>query len=408
MLKRIIAVILSMCMMSTVVSAASFSDIAGHWAESEIQYGVDNGMINGYNDGTFKPNNTVSRAEFVKMLTASICKNLNIEISAQEEGEHWVSRYYNFAVENGIVVPQAEFVIDGVGVGVLEGESTDYPIRRWEMAYMLFSALNVLFGFDGEYAVYEDWDETVQTYDEDIATIIGACVHAGLLNGDQNGMINAANNTKRAEAITVVNRLDRIIKEAVARMQEENETDEADEVALDIKTYDVIPEGHPEIEFTMANGDKFTVELYPEYAPQTVANFVALAESGFYDGLTFHRVIKGFVAQGGCPKGDGTGNADGYITGEFAENGFTANTLKHERGTISMARAKNLNSASCQFFICYEEASHLDGSYAAFGKVTEGMEVVDSFLEAGGVELADGEQLVPLEDIVIKEVKRIK
>lgn len=117
-------------------------------------------------------------------------------------------------------------------------------------------------------------------------------------------------------------------------------------------------------------------ELYPDIAPVTVKNFVDLAKKGFYNGLTFHRVIEGFMIQGGCPEGNGTGGPGYHIKGEFYANGVK-NDLKHERGVISMARAADPDSAGSQFFIMHETSPHLDGQYAAFGKVTEGMDVVD-------------------------------
>lgn len=140
---------------------------------------------------------------------------------------------------------------------------------------------------------------------------------------------------------------------------------------------------HSFVKVTMETGESFVIELMPEYAPETVENFLQLVNSGFYDGLTFHRIIDGFMAQGGDPDGDGTGGSDKEITGEFKENGFTQNTLSHDRGVVSMARSNDPDSASSQFFICYSGnyKSSLDGKYAAFGKVVEGMEVVDSFLE---------------------------
>ncbi len=131
---------------------------------------------------------------------------------------------------------------------------------------------------------------------------------------------------------------------------------------------------------TMENGKTFTIETVPKYAPETVANFLELVESGFYNGLTFHRIIDGFMAQGGDPNGNGTGGSDKKIKGEFSANGFTQNTLTHKRGVVSMARSSEPNSASSQFFICYDDAPHLDGNYAAFGKVISGMETVDDFL----------------------------
>ena len=131
------------------------------------------------------------------------------------------------------------------------------------------------------------------------------------------------------------------------------------------------------VTITMENGKQIKLELYPEYAPKTVANFLKLVKEGFYDGLTFHRIIPGFMIQGGDPKGNGTGGSKEKIPGEFKQNGFPQNTLKHTRGVISMARAYDPNSASSQFFIMHADAPHLDGAYAAFGKVVEGIEVVD-------------------------------
>ena len=127
---------------------------------------------------------------------------------------------------------------------------------------------------------------------------------------------------------------------------------------------------------TMDTGEVIKLELYPEIAPETVANFEKLVNEGFYNGLTFHRVIRGFMIKGGCPLGTGTGGPGWTIKGEFAANGFK-NDLKHEKGVISMARTAAPNSAGSQFFIMHEDAPHLDGQYAAFGKVVEGLDVVD-------------------------------
>ena len=139
---------------------------------------------------------------------------------------------------------------------------------------------------------------------------------------------------------------------------------------------------HSLVLFTMENGGTFKIELYPEYAPKTVENFLKLVSEGFYDGLTFHRVVDDFMAQGGDPALSGKKTADS-IYGEFASNGFAQNTLHHDRGVISMARTNMPDSASSQFFICYSDtyAGSLDGNYAAFGKVIEGMETVDDFLK---------------------------
>ena len=137
---------------------------------------------------------------------------------------------------------------------------------------------------------------------------------------------------------------------------------------------------NPIVTIEMENGDIITAELYPEVAPQSVCNFVHLVQDGFYDGLIFHRVIPGFMIQGGCPFGKGTGGPGWSIRGEFAANGVK-NDLKHTRGVLSMARSSLPDSAGSQFFIMHDDAPHLDGNYAAFGKVLSGMEAVDRIAE---------------------------
>ena len=137
---------------------------------------------------------------------------------------------------------------------------------------------------------------------------------------------------------------------------------------------------NPEITITMENGDVIRAELYPEIAPNTVKNFISIANKGFYDGLIFHRVIEGFMIQGGCPQGTGMGGPGYSIKGEFSQNGFQ-NDLKHTEGVLSMARSMMPNSAGSQFFIMHKTSPHLDGAYAAFGKVVEGMDVVNKIAE---------------------------
>ena len=156
------------------------------------------------------------------------------------------------------------------------------------------------------------------------------------------------------------------------------------------------------IKITMDNGGEIYLELYPEYAPETVANFVSLVKDGFYNGLTFHRIIRGFMIQGGDPEGTGFGGSDKTIKGEFASNGFTQNTLSHERGVISMARSQMPNSASSQFFIVHEDSTFLDGDYAAFGVVTEGMDTVDEIAN-----VATGYNDKPITPVVIEKMEII-
>ena len=134
---------------------------------------------------------------------------------------------------------------------------------------------------------------------------------------------------------------------------------------------------NPIVKIEMEQGGVITAELYPELAPNTVANFVNLVEKGFYDGLIFHRVIPGFMIQGGDPQGTGMSGPGYSIKGEFARNGFKQNNLRHKRGVLSMARSMMPNSAGSQFFIMHADAPHLDGDYAAFGAVTDGLDVVD-------------------------------
>lgn len=137
---------------------------------------------------------------------------------------------------------------------------------------------------------------------------------------------------------------------------------------------------NPVVTITMDNGDVMKAELYPQIAPNTVNNFISLVNKGFYDGKIFHRVISGFMIQGGCPNGNGMGGPGYSIKGEFSQNGFK-NDLKHTEGVLSMARSMMPNSAGSQFFIMHKDAPHLDGAYAAFGKVTEGMDVVNKIAE---------------------------
>ena len=140
-------------------------------------------------------------------------------------------------------------------------------------------------------------------------------------------------------------------------------------------------ENNPIVTITMEDGGKIVAELYPEVAPQSVYNFISLIKKGFYDGLIFHRCIYGFMIQGGCPDGTGMGGPGYCIKGEFKSNGFN-NDLRHSRGTLSMARAQHPDSAGSQFFIMHKDSPHLDGEYAAFGMVIEGMEVVDAIASA--------------------------
>ena len=155
---------------------------------------------------------------------------------------------------------------------------------------------------------------------------------------------------------------------------------------------------NPIVTFEMENGDIMKAELYPEIAPNTVNNFISLVQNGFYDGLIFHRVIRGFMIQCGCPDGTGMGGPGYTIKGEFSQNGF-ANDLRHTEGVLSMARAMHPDSAGSQFFIMHKNSPHLDGAYAAFGKITEGMDIVNKIAETA-TDYSDR----PLEEQKMKKV----
>ncbi|MCL1989732.1 MAG: peptidylprolyl isomerase [Defluviitaleaceae bacterium] len=161
----------------------------------------------------------------------------------------------------------------------------------------------------------------------------------------------------------------------------------------------------PAISIYIEGHGQLIAELYPAYAPMTVQHFMALVEAGFYDGLTFHRIIEGFMMQGGCPNGVGNGGSGTHIVGEFNDNGIE-NPLRHTRGVLSMARSADYNSASSQFFIMHGDAPHLDGGYAAFGRVIYGIEVIDAVIESV-VPLDRNGTLDPDEHPVIREVRLI-
>ncbi len=152
-------------------------------------------------------------------------------------------------------------------------------------------------------------------------------------------------------------------------------------VGIPLGWYEDQPDDIYHAEIVVQNYGTIHLELYRKDAPETVDNFMKLAKEGFYDGLTFHRIMEGFMMQGGCPEGNGRGNSGKYIKGEFSANGFE-NNISHERGVISMARGEGYDSASCQFFIVHQDSPHLDGKYAAFGRVTSGLEVVDDICES--------------------------
>lgn len=394
-MRKIIALFVVAAMLCTtaVFAAHPFTDVSGHWAESELDKAYENGFINGDGDGTFRPDDSISRGEFLKMLATLLFGEIPAEMG---DTTHWASRYNTVALAVMYEpLTEAEGIEGTVAGEFKSAEDYDKPIKRWEMAFMITQTLaNTLGTIDG--AESEAVEEIKGVYPEAVENAIKGSVELGIMKGDENGKLNMSDGGTRAEAAILMNRV-------FDKAMEILEAYEAARQAL-IKTYEEIPKGHPIVTVEMENGKKFKIELYPEYAPQTVANFVALAESGFYDGVGFHRVIEDFMAQGGDPTGDGSGGAEHMIVGEFAANGFEQNTLKHERGVVSMARTEDPDSASSQFFICFEKVESLDGNYAAFGKVIEGMTVVDDFLKVEMAENSMGEMATPKKPIVIKKM----
>ena len=411
-MKKIISLITIIALLcSTVALAHPFKDTAGHWANDELEKAYTNGVISGDGDGRFRPDDTVSRAEFVKMLVADICARFETEIPAEfDDQTHWAAKYYNFG--QAAIFRPLEEEIDGITAGVMTKESYDIPVTRWEMAYLLTEAMSNVAGlYSGNTAIAtSDAQEIQDSYPQTIVAAIANCQDMGLMVGDETNKFNAKDSGTRAEAVTVINRIDAFLKmlldEYNATLTEQQKQQEAyeQEVKDSQITYDEIPAGHPVVTILMSNNQKIMLELYPEYAPQTVANFVKLIKDGFYDGLTFHRIVDGFVAQGGDPNGDGSGGSDGCIKGEFAANGFDGNTLSHTKGVISMARSQSFDSASSQFFICLDDATFLDGQYAAFGKVLSGMPVLEKYAKGEMQLSSSGEYSIPAEPVVMKKV----
>ena len=405
-MKKVISLILVMVMLcSSVVFAQPFADTKGHWAEEEIEKAYDNGSVNGNPDGTFRPDASISRAEFLKMLTALICAKVGVVIPAEYgDDSHWASIYYNFATAQMYYPLGDDSKVGNVVPGKMSASDFDFPIERWEMSFLTSECLRNVFGVQGADMgdSFSDAEET-DAYPQAVTTAILNNFLLGIMTGDENGYINPQNNGTRAEAVVIINRVADLIQSIIDSAEAESKAYE-EKINASLKTYENIPKGHPQVTILMENNKKIVIELYPEYAPQTVANFVELAKSGFYNGLTFHRVIENFMVQGGDPNGDGTGGSEHNIVGEFAANGFTQNTLSHTKGVISMARAQHFNSATSQFFICYGDVPFLDGQYAAFGKVVSGMDVIESFIDVELLPNASGEMASPKKPIVMKKV----
>ncbi len=413
MMKRITAIILAAVMLMGVTSvfAESFNDISGHWAEKEILAAQKNGIVNGDGTGNFRPNDTVTRAEFIKMLSAMIVTKIGAEDVPDDykTENNWYSKYYNFA-SIAYLDQDTENSINGINPGIFNNNAL-VPIARWEMAFMAGSMLKNMIGLvpTGEL----NFTDNSEIEALNITKYVNVTAQAGVIKGDHKGRFNPSSTGSRAEAVVIVSRMNDYIDAYIAMettKQDEEYNNVMAEYEANLITYTdaEIPDKNVKVKFTMNDGKNFVIELYPNYAPQTVANFVSLVNRGFYNGLTFHRVVDGFMAQGGDPNGNGTGGSENYILGEFSSNGFDGNTLSHTEGVISMARSSIPNSASSQFFICYDDASFLDGDYAAFGKVISGMNVVKDFLKVEREVNEMGEEAIPKTPIVIKKAEILK
>lgn len=419
-MKKLLAILLACLLLVSsqgAVFAQGFTDVEGHWAEQDIIDAQDIGIVNGDGNGLFRPDDTIKRAEFLKILTVTVATLFDVEIPlTNEEGAHWVTPYNDFALESELYLFDFETNInttDGpVNPAVLSALNADYNIERWEMAYFIygvFRAMGLDFALEQASALQDK--EAIESYPETIQKAIYGCAAAQILKGDENANFNPGKNGTRAEAVVMIKRffnsLTKIIGELTSQGSPEEEETLFNE-SVKIYTEAEIPKENVKVKFTMEDGATFTAELYPEYAPQTVANFVALVEAGFYNGLTFHRIVDGFVVQGGDPKGDGTGGADNNIRGEFAANGWAQNTLSHGEGVLSMARSNHPDSASSQFFICIGDCAGLDGMYAGFGKVIEGMDAVKFLTKVERTMGFDGALSSPKEPVVMKTVEVIK
>lgn len=394
-----------LCVISAMTAyAAAFSDTTGHWAEESIDKASEIGIINGDGDGTFRPDDPITRAEVIKIASTGVSAIFQpIDMNNTEGMSNWAAPYYNYAITNYLKPDNNHLIPADNGTAVYPGELTDenadYPIQRWELAYIAWQVADDF--LTPQYKLelsYNDREEIEGFLPEPICDSIAYTSALKLFTGDENGNFDPKSNTTRAEVATLLSRvmgMFDISDAADGNTTNNNINNEKENQEMAEHSFATV---------TMENGGTFKIELMPEYAPETVANFISLAESGFYNGVTFHRIVEGFMAQGGDPEGNGTGGADKTIKGEFSANGFTQNTLSHTRGVISMARSGHPDSASSQFFICYDDASFLDGQYAAFGKVVEGMEVIDGFLKVERTTNSMGEKAVPVTPIVIKSI----
>ncbi len=350
---------LTLIMLIGINASAEFSDMGNYgWAAEAVNTLAEKGIINGVSETEFMPGGNVTFEQLAKLLAESG----NLAVS-ENEGERWSDKYIEATRKYFIFTNEYDY---------------DTPLQRFEIVSAISKMYSEQNGLTAVYAEpFKDNDLLLTVPEIEPETILTAKA-LGITNGDTDGNFRPFDNVTRAECAVLFHRL--------INLNTEEEKMENTKVLI-----------------TMDNGDTMTVELYPEYAPATVANFVKLVKEGFYDGLTFHRVISGFMIQGGDPLGNGMGGSSEKIKGEFAANGFAQNTLKHTRGVISMARSQMPDSASSQFFIMHEDAPYLDGQYAAFGKVIDGIDTVDR-IAAVPTNMMDK----PTTPVVIKKMTVVK
>ncbi len=336
---------------------AQFSDMENYmWANDAVNELARNGIINGLSETEFVPDGNVTYEQLAKLLATSF----KLKVPEVSVGGRWSDGYIDATRKYFMFTNEYDY---------------DTPLQRVEVV----SAISKLYAEkNGLTAVYTEPfkdAELLETVPEIEPEYINAAKATGITMGDTDGNFRPFDNVTRAECAVLFQRLINL-KTEVKKME------------------------NTKILITMDTDETIKLELYPEFAPATVENFVNLVKEGFYDGLTFHRVISGFMIQGGDPLGNGMGGSANKIKGEFASNGFAQNTLRHERGVISMARAQDPNSASSQFFIMHEDGFFLDGQYAAFGRVIEGIETVDR-IAAEKTNMMDK----PLNPVVIKTIE---
>lgn len=393
-MKKIVSVTLIIAMLcGLTASAHPFTDLWGHWAEPQLEIAYKSGMINGDPDGRFRPDDNISRAEYLKMLTAVTAQWLETpqwEIDRFSDNAHWAYKYYNYAMYQGWVINYSydfvdpefgDFVADikvgDVIPGNMSPDDFDIPIERWEMAYLASRFAHSICGASMAKKAqngYADYAAVSAAYPEIVINHISCSYGAGIMTGDQNGNLNASHNGTRAEAAVMINRYLALIDGEYKKVPDTN------------VTYQQIPQGHPIAVITLSDERMIEVELYPEYAPQTVAHFVDLVNSGFYnEEVDVNGVNKtSFPTVGSLCTFSTPKETEKTVFGEFAKNGYTANATPFVKGAVVMDYMWNYNDGSADFRILAEDMPEKAGSAAAFGKVISGIDIIEALSSEGG------------------------